>query len=212
MGLDRAEWGEMRMGLEAKGREGDGNLSSPYREDAGNIREVDRIGLEAGEGDRIGLAAGETEEDAAEERGGGPGAEEEAAERRSGIDRARSGARLARFALHAHHACSHISDAHAFAPIDIGGSRQYQRLPLVPHHRVEHASATLSPLGALPSRPLGPPLSLRAFRQHDIPGAIFSRLCEAHNITLSKERTHASAVHNKRHRLSSCRRPLHHLK
>lgn len=134
MGLNRAEWGEMRMGL----------------------------------------WAGEAEEDAAEERGGGPGAEKEAAERRSGIDRAGSGARLARFALHAHHARSHISDAHAFALIDIGGPRQYQRLPFVPHHRVEHASATLSPLGApLPISP-GAFLPLRAFRQHDIPPSIRS--------------------------------------
>ena len=34
IGLNGAEWGEMRMGLEAKGRESDGNLSSPYRENS----------------------------------------------------------------------------------------------------------------------------------------------------------------------------------
>ena len=147
----------------------------------------------------MGLEAEKAEEDSAEERGGGPGAEEEAAKRRDRADGARSGAGLARFALHAHHARSHISDARSLPLIDIGSPCQYQRLPLAPHHHVEHASATLSPLGAPFPIPLGAPLSRLALRQHDIAGAIFSRLCEAHNITLSKERAHASAVHNKRH-------------
>lgn len=120
----------------------------------------------------MGLEAEKAEEDSAEERGRGPGAEEEAAKRRSGIDRARSGAGLARFALHAHHARSHISDARPLPLIDIGSPCQYQRLPLAAHHRVEHASATLSPLGAPLS--LGAPLPCRAprdllaLRQHDI--------------------------------------------